>query len=83
VTLVAPAVRVFHFVKSDGLAFQGRLAIFVGDSDEFCDVAEAEELARDLGATLRVFENSDHYFMRSRRKLAEAVVPIIAPETAA
>lgn len=82
VMLVAPAVRIFHFVKSDGLAFQGRLSIFVGDDDEFCDVAEAEELARDLGASLRIFEKSDHYFLKSRRKLAEAVVPVIAPETA-
>ena len=81
VALVAPAVRVFHFVKDDGLTFQGRLAMFVGDDDEFCDVSEAEDLARDLGATLRVFEQSDHYFLKSRRKLAEAVVPVIAPET--
>jgi alpha/beta superfamily hydrolase len=80
VTLVAPAVRIFHFVKEDGAAFQGRIAIFVGDDDEFCDVSEAEELARDLGARLQVFEGSDHYFLKSRRKLAEAVVPVVAPE---
>ena len=81
VTLVAPAVRIFHFVKEDGGAFQGRLSIFVGDDDEFCDVAEAEELARDLGAKLTVFPGADHYFLKSRRKLAEAVVPVAAPET--
>jgi alpha/beta superfamily hydrolase len=80
VTLVAPAVRVFHFVTADGAAFQGRLSIFVGDEDEFCDVAEAEELASSLGARLTVFPGADHYFLRSRRKLAEAVVPIAAPE---
>jgi alpha/beta superfamily hydrolase len=80
VALVAPAVRIFHFVKEDGTAFQGRLAIFVGDDDEFCDVAEAQQLAADLGARLTVFEGADHYFLRSRRKLAEAVVPVIAPE---
>jgi alpha/beta superfamily hydrolase len=80
VTLVAPAVRVFHFVKEDGAAFQGRLAIFVGDADEFCDVSEAEELARDLGARLTVVPGADHYFLKSRRKLAEAVVPVVAPE---
>jgi alpha/beta superfamily hydrolase len=82
VALVAPAVRIFHFVKEDGAAFQGRMSIWVGDDDEFCDVAEAEELARDLGARLTVFPQADHYFMRSRRKLAEMVVPVIAPETA-
>jgi len=80
VTLVAPAVRIFHFVKDDGAAFQGRLAIFVGDDDEFCDVSEAQELARELGARLTVFPGSDHYFMKSRRKLADAVVPVVAPE---
>jgi alpha/beta superfamily hydrolase len=80
VALIAPAVRIFHFVKDDGASFQGRLAIFVGDDDEFCDVAEAEELARDLGARLTVFPGADHYFLKSRRKLAEAVVPVVAPE---
>jgi alpha/beta superfamily hydrolase len=80
VSLVAPAVRIFEFVREDAATFQGRLAIFVGDQDEFCDVEEAEELARSLGATLRVFPGADHYFMRSRRALAEAVLPSIAPE---
>ncbi len=83
VTLVAPAVRVFHFVKEDGAAFQGRLSIFVGDDDEFCDVADAEELAGNLGAKLTVFPGADHNFMKSRRKLAEAVVPVVAPEASA
>jgi alpha/beta superfamily hydrolase len=82
VTLVAPAVRIFHFVKEDGTAFQGRLAIFVGDQDEFCDVSEAEDLARELGARLTVFPDADHYFLKSRRKLAEEVVPVVAPESA-
>lgn len=80
VALVAPAVRVFDFVREDAADFQGRLAVFVGDQDEFCDVAEAEELARDLGASLTVLEGSDHSFLRSRRTLAETVLPAIAPE---
>jgi hypothetical protein len=80
VTLIAPAVRVFHFVKEDGGTFQGRLSIFVGDDDDFCDVTEAEELAKELGAKLTVFPGADHYFLKSRRKLAEAVVPVAAPE---
>jgi hypothetical protein len=80
VALVAPAVRVFEFVEADGAAFSGRLSIFVGDQDEFCGVDEAKELARSLGASLQVLEGSDHFFLKSRRKLAEAVVPVIAPE---
>jgi alpha/beta superfamily hydrolase len=82
VCLVAPAVNIFEFIHEDARAFQGRIAIFVGDDDEFCDVSEAEALAKDLGATLRVLPG-DHSFMRSRRKLAEAVLPSVAPEVRA
>lgn len=82
VALVAPAVRIFEFVKADGRLFQGRLSIYVGDKDEFCDVPDAEALAVDLGASLHVFQGSDHFFLKSRRRLAEAVVPFIAPEIA-
>lgn len=80
VALVAPAVRIFQFVKEDGIAFQGRLSIFLGDQDEFCDVAEAEELSKSLGASLKIFPGADHYFMKSRRKMAEEIVPVLAPE---
>jgi alpha/beta superfamily hydrolase len=73
--LIAPAVRLFAFVQDDAATLPASIAIFVGDDDEFCDVAEAEELARALGASLEVLPESDHYFIRSRRKLAERVVP--------
>ncbi len=79
VALIAPAVRIFDFVREDALAFQGRLAIYLGDDDEFCDVSEAEALAASLGATLRVFPGNDHYFLAGRRKLADAVVPFLDP----
>ncbi len=82
VTLVAPAVRIFQFVREDASTFQGRIAIFLGDHDEFCDVAEAQALAGDLGAILQVLEGADHFFLKSRRKLAEAVLPSVAPEVA-
>lgn len=80
VALVAPAVRIFKFVKEDGMAFQGRLSIFLGDQDEFCDVSEAEALATSLGASLKVFPGADHFFLKSRRKMAEDIVPVLAPE---
>jgi alpha/beta superfamily hydrolase len=80
VALVAPAVRIFDFVTSDAQAFSGRLAIFAGTEDEFCAPDEAAELARSLGASLHMFEGADHFFLKSRRKLAEAVLPAIAPE---
>jgi len=81
VALVAPAVRIFDFVKEDASTLRGkgdaRLAIYLGDNDEFCDVAEAEALASSLGATLQVFPGNDHFFLGGRRKLAEAVVPFL------
>jgi uncharacterized protein len=82
VALIAPALRVFDFVREDAAKLGGRIAIYVGDRDEFCSVTEAQALAGSLGATLRVFPDNDHFFLASRRKLAEAVVPFVAPETA-
>ncbi len=77
--LIAPSVR---FGSSGELAPPPRLhrTIFIGDRDEFCDVDEARVLADELGADLRIFEGSDHHFLKSRRALAEAALPIIAPE---
>ncbi len=57
-----------------------RTTLFVGDRDEFCDVDEARALADELGADLRVFEGFDHHFMKSRRAMAEAALPVIVPE---
>src|SRR5262249_39199968 len=65
VCLIAPAVNIFEFIKEDATSFRGKIAIFVGDNDEFCDVSEAQALAKDLGATLHVFEGADHYFIKS------------------
>jgi uncharacterized protein len=80
VALVAPAVRIFHFLREDAAKLGARIAVYVGDRDEFCSVAEAEELVTELGASLEVFPGSDHFFLASRRKLAEAVVPFLVGE---
>jgi alpha/beta superfamily hydrolase len=79
VALIAPAVRIFDFVRDDAEAFAGRLAIYLGDKDEFCDVAEAEALAAQLDASLHVLPGNDHYFLAGRRKLADAVVAFLDP----
>ena len=81
VALIAPAVRIFDFVREDAANLGGKIALYLGDRDEFCDVAEARDLANALGASLQVFEGCDHFFMASRRKLADAVVPFLAPES--
>ncbi len=81
VLMIAPSTRFFEF-GDEVLAFDGPRTIFLGDQDEFCDVAEARALASRLGATLRIFEGFDHHFTRSRRAVAEAALPVIAPEAA-
>jgi uncharacterized protein len=80
VSLVAPAVHVHDFIREAARTFAGEIAMFLGDDDQFCDVDEARALAAEIGATLRVLEGADHDFMKSRRKLAEAVLPSLAPE---
>ncbi len=79
VLLVAPSVRFFEFGQ-DAFVFQGPRAIFLGDRDEFCDVDEGRALAQRLGADLRIFEGFDHHFTKSRRAMAEAALPVLAPE---
>ncbi len=80
VALIAPAVRIFEFVKEDADSLGAPIAIFVGDEDEFVDVDEARALATTIGATIQIFEGNEHYFLKGRRKLAEAVVPFLVPE---
>jgi alpha/beta superfamily hydrolase len=80
VALVAPSTRFFEFGPGDGAAFGGHVAIVIGDEDEFCDVAEARALASLLKAEIRVLAGFDHHFIKSRRQMAEAVVPFVAPE---
>jgi alpha/beta superfamily hydrolase len=79
VLLVAPSVRFFDF-RDEGVRFAGPKAIFVGSEDEFMDPDEARALAARIGASLRIFEGFDHHFLRSRRALAEAALPFLAPE---
>lgn len=81
VLLVAPSTRFFQF-EDDAFVFAGSKFIFLGDRDEFCDVDEGRALARRLGADLRIFEGFDHHFTKSRRAMAEAAVPVVAPELA-
>jgi alpha/beta superfamily hydrolase len=86
--LLAPSTRFFAFdnVVARGLSpdrslpGQSKITIFLGDHDEFCDVDEGRALAREIGADFRVFEGYDHHFLKSRRAVAEAALPIIAPE---
>jgi alpha/beta superfamily hydrolase len=79
VLLIAPSVR-FGSRDAPLRSARPQKTIFIGDRDELCDVEEARALADELGADLRVFAGFDHHFLKSRRALAEASLPIIAPE---
>jgi alpha/beta superfamily hydrolase len=79
VLLVAPSTRFFSFDRNTP-RFDGHKTIFVGTEDPFCDVGEAQALADDLGADLRVFAGFDHHFLKSRRTMAKAALPVVAPE---
>ncbi len=79
--LIAPSTRLFNLSKP-GHRVSARTTIFIGDRDDLCDIGDARDLANELGAELRVFEGFDHHFLKSRRALAEAALPVIAPEVA-
>jgi alpha/beta superfamily hydrolase len=79
VLLVAPSVLFLKF-EDDALGFEGHKTIFIGSEDAYCDVGEARALAQRLGAELRVFDGFDHHFMKSRRAMAEAALPVLVPE---
>lgn len=79
--LVAPSTRFFDFDLDLGTrAATVQRTIFIGDRDEFCSVDDARSLAARLDADIRVFEGFDHHFLKSRRALADAALPVIAPE---
>jgi len=79
VLLISPSARLFDLSSAVGRV-SAITTIFIGERDELCDVDDARELAREIGAELRVFEGHDHHFLKSRRALAEAALPVIAPE---
>jgi len=79
VLLISPSTRLFD-LSDAGRGLSAKVTIFIGDRDEISDVDDARALAGQLGAEMRVFDGYDHHFLKSRRALAEAALPIIAPE---
>ncbi len=79
VLLIAPSTRFFSYGVG-ALRFDGHKTIFIGTEDPLCDVDEARALADDLGAELTVFAGFDHHFLKSRRTMAKAALPVVAPE---
>jgi alpha/beta superfamily hydrolase len=83
VLLVAPTPHyAFPSRAGDGGDRGLRTTVFIGDRDELSPVAAARQIAETVGAEFRIFEGFDHHFLKSRRALAEAALPVIAPEVA-
>jgi alpha/beta superfamily hydrolase len=59
-----------------------RTTVFIGDRDELSPLESARSIGVAIGAEVRVFEGYDHHFLKSRRALAQAALPVIAPEAA-
>lgn len=77
--LVAPAASLFEYEGTP--RYERPLAIAIGDRDNFCDAPRARVLASRLGASIAVLSGEDHFFARSRRRLAELLAPFLAGES--
>jgi alpha/beta superfamily hydrolase len=77
--LIAPAASLFEYEGSP--RYERPIAIAIGDRDGFCDAPRARVLAARLGASIAVLSGEDHFFARSRRKLAELLAPFLAGES--
>ena len=78
IALVAPSPRM---MTQGGLGeFPGPIQIVAAGNDALSSADETNELARRLGASTRVVEGANHFFVRFRREVAGFVVSFIAPE---
>src|SRR5258706_10819811 len=77
ISLVTPSPRVMQSSLGE---FTGPVQIVAASRDQYCAPEETTDLAQRLGASVRVIEGADHYFVRFRRELAGFVVSFIAPE---
>ncbi len=79
--LVAPAVSILPYdalPEHPGAArYERPIAMALGDRDGFCDPTRARVLAGRIGASIAVLSGEDHFFARSRRRVAELVVPFL------
>lgn len=76
VALVAPAARIFEY-PMPALPRELPIEIVVGDRDQFVEIDDARALAQRLGARITVLEGADHYFVKQRRAVADAIVPFL------
>jgi alpha/beta superfamily hydrolase len=78
VSLVAPSPRM---MQGEHLGeFKNPVEIVAASRDPFCTPEETTAIAQRLGASIRMVEGADHYFVRFRREVAGLVVSFISPE---
>ncbi len=85
VAIVAPAATILRYDEMPpagfgfdrAARFERPVAIALGDRDVFCDVPRARVLAARIGASIAVLSGEDHFFAKSRRRVAELLVPFL------
>jgi uncharacterized protein len=79
IALVAPAMTILAYDESlsGGTRFEGPIAMLLGDRDAFSQPARARVLAGRIGASIAVLSGEDHFFSRSRRRIAELLSPFL------
>ena len=78
IALVAPALTILDY--TDGQRYERPIAIALGDRDGFAPATRARVLAGRLGASIAVLSGEDHFFSRSRRRVAELLAPFLLGE---
>lgn len=82
VALVAPAMSILDYdrLPDGGARYERPIAVALGDRDGFADPPRARVLAGRLGASIAVLSGEDHFFARSRRRVAELLAPFLLGE---
>lgn len=81
VAILAPALGLFAYDElprhPGARRFDGPVAIVAGDRDGFSDPVRARVLAAGIGASIAVLSGEDHFFSRTRRRVAELLSPFL------
>lgn len=77
IALLAPALTILTYDRGDAARFERPIAMVLGDQDGFSDPARARVLAGRIGASIAVLSGEDHFFSRTRRKVAEMLAPFL------
>jgi alpha/beta superfamily hydrolase len=76
IALVSPPLvgfDFFHFLDSEEVNLPEQALILCGERDQFSERERLEELARRLGAELRILEGADHFLFGREKEIAEII----------